>query len=70
MAKIGDLNPNGQRLIAKTDQRGNHRFAKRWVLECTTPGCGVRYGANSCDFHIRKCPEAHGGGKPGLAVSG
>jgi hypothetical protein len=29
--------------------------------------CGHRYGANSCDFHIRRCPE-HDGGKPGLEV--
>jgi hypothetical protein len=67
MPEIGDINGNGQRLVEKTALAGNHRFAKRWVIECAA--CGCRYGANSCDFHIRKCPEPHGGGKPGLPVA-
>jgi hypothetical protein len=29
-AQIGDVNRHGQKLIAKTDEKGNHRFAKLW----------------------------------------
>ncbi len=69
MPKVGDINVNGQRLVAKTDLPGNHRFAKLWEIECTDPGCSAHYGANSCDFHLRRCPEAHGGGRPGVPYS-
>ena len=68
MAEIGEVNSQGQRLAAVTQERGNHPFARVWILECTEPTCRARYGANSCDFHIRKCPEPHAGGRPGLAI--
>jgi hypothetical protein len=61
-AQIGDANQHGQVLVEKTEDRSaNHRFATVWVLRC--PQHGI-YKANSCDFHIRKCPFE--GGKPGL----
>jgi hypothetical protein len=59
-AQVGDINQHGQRLIEKTAERGNHPFARLWILQCSEPGCGTRYEANSCDFHIRRCPN-HGG---------
>lgn len=59
-AMVGDLNRHNQRLLRKTDERGNHRFAKLWLLRCEEPGCEFEYAANSCDFHIRRCPR-HGG---------
>ena len=61
-ANIGDSNVHGQILVDKTTEKSpNHRFAKVWVLRCPEHGL---YNANSCDFHIRKCPEE--GGQPGL----
>lgn len=69
MSKIGVANRNRQLLLEKTSRRGNHRFARLWILRCEV--CGEKYGANSCDFHNRKCPRLaskceNGGGKPGL----
>ncbi|MGI8958430.1 MAG: hypothetical protein ACR2IV_01450 [Bryobacteraceae bacterium] len=59
--QVGDANATGQVLVQKTNKPSpNHPFAKVWILRCPTHGT---YGANSCDFHIRKCP--HEGGKPG-----
>ena len=61
-AQIGDTNPHGQILVAKTpDLSPNHRLAKVWILKCPRHG---NYKANSCDFHIRRCPVE--GGKAGL----
>lgn len=65
MAKPGDVNRNGQTLIRKTEERGNHPASTVWVLRCEEDR--HEYGANSCDFHIRKCP-AHQNGKPGLPI--
>lgn len=59
MAVEGDLNPHAQRLVERTDRRGNHRFARVWKLACSV--CGAEYGANSCDFHIRRCPGCQQG---------
>ena len=61
-AVVGDVNKHGQKLIRKTTLRGNHPFARLWVLRCSEPGCNQEYEANSCDFHIRRCPDH--GGKP------
>jgi hypothetical protein len=61
-ANPGDQNSYGQVLVEKTKDRSpNHPFATVWILRC--PRHGI-YKANSCDFHIRKCPDE--GGKPGL----
>lgn len=60
--KIGDRNKHGQILVETTDQSSpNHAFAKVWILNCPKHGT---YKANSCDFHIRRCPQE--GGQPGL----
>lgn len=64
MVNIGKLNLHHQRLTAQTNERGNHPFARLWVLECGD--CGDSYGANSCDFHIRRCSCQ--GGKAGLEL--
>jgi hypothetical protein len=61
-AQVGDANATGQVLVEKTEERSpNHPFAKVWIVRC--PRHGV-YRANSCDFHIRKCPDE--GGEPSL----
>jgi len=53
---VGDSNKNGQRLIQKTANKSTtHPFATIWVLQCGK--CGCNYGSNSCDAHIRKCPN-------------
>ena len=53
---IGEKNKNDQVLLLKTDtKRTNHPFAKIWVVQCDK--CGNKYGCNSCDAHIRKCPS-------------
>jgi hypothetical protein len=61
-ALIGDKNSHGQELVEKTEERSpNHAFAKVWIVNCPTQG---NYRANSCDFHIRRCPQE--GGQPSL----
>ncbi|GAB4068177.1 hypothetical protein KHC28_23600 [Ancylobacter sonchi] len=65
MAEGAGVNARGQKLVEKTGWRGNHRFAIVWLLQCTS--CGTGYGANSCDFHIGRCPNCQDG-KPGLLL--
>jgi len=70
----GDINPNDQILIARTDRPGNDHLQYVWVLVCARHApddaiCGHRYGANGSDFHIRKCPKCQGGA-PGLDIEG
>jgi hypothetical protein len=61
-ARIGDRNQHDQELVAMTGDRSpNHPFARVWILRC--PRHEI-YKANSCDFHIRRCPLE--GGQPGL----
>ncbi len=43
----------------------NHPNAKVWKMRCEH--CGHMYGANSCDWHIRKCPRCQGG-QPGFDI--
>ena len=62
----GAINQRNQMLIEKTPERGNHPFAKLWLLRCTDPACGLEYLANSCDFHNRRCPND--GGMPSSQV--
>jgi hypothetical protein len=69
--EIGDKNRNGQILVEKTNRRGNHPFAKIWILRCPDKQHhGNRkeftYRANSCDFHIRKCPKTDSRIAPGI----
>jgi hypothetical protein len=70
--KIGDVNRNGQRLLAMTDRPGNDHRQYVWIIECTARdragrSCGHRYGVNGSDFFQRKCPVCQGG-RPGLAI--
>lgn len=65
MTEAGDVNKHGQELVRKTKAKGNHPSARMWVLRCTEPTCGHIYGANGCDFHIRRCP-GHQRGARGL----
>lgn len=52
----GDVNSNGQELIRKTDAPSTtHPFATMWSMRCQM--CGGEYGSNSCDAHIRRCPQ-------------
>lgn len=61
--QIGDINPNRQKLIAKTDLPGTDYNQKVWQVHCES--CATDYGANGSDFHHRKCPKCQGGA-PGL----
>lgn len=62
----GYRNKNGQIIIEKTSRKSTtHPFARIWIMECSK--CGRKYGANSCDAHIRKCPY-HDKGKPGEPI--
>ena len=70
----GDISPNDQILIARTDRPGTDHRQYVWVLVCARRApdgaiCGYRYGANGSDFHIRKCPECQDGAT-GLGIEG
>ncbi len=54
--KIGEINRNGQSLLKITVKKSTtHPYANIWVMKCIH--CGNEYGCNSCDAHIRKCPN-------------
>lgn len=56
----GDKNDNQQELIEQTRMRSISRGDQYiWILHCLN--CGNDYGANGCDFHIRRCPKCQGG---------
>jgi len=60
-------NRHGQDVIRKTTTRSTtHPFATIWVLQCG--GCGTRYGSNSCDAHIRRCPTCNPDAAPGEPI--
>ena len=64
MAEVGERNPNGLLLVRKTDTHsGNHRFARIWVVRCEQKHEG---SINSCDFHVRCCPDCDPTAKPWL----
>ena len=72
--QIGDINPNHQVLLLRSDRPGNDHLQYVWVLVCAerdqdTAICGYRYGANGSDFHLRKCPKCQGGAA-GLDIEG
>jgi hypothetical protein len=71
MAKshTGDVNRNGQRLLGKTTMAGTDYMQHVWIVQCTQPNCGFRYGANSSDFFQRLCPRCQRG-KRGLPIGG
>ena len=57
------ISKNGQVLVEKTRMPStSHPYAKIWKARCGA--CGLTYGVNSCDFHIRRCPSCQGG-EPG-----
>ncbi len=68
-SQIGDLNRNGQKLVAQTSAPGNDHNARVWVVECTMVDCGHRYGVNGTDFFQRKCPKCQSGER-GLSIEG
>jgi hypothetical protein len=63
MRNPGDVNTNGQRLIRKTDERGNAPTSLILILRCDH--CAHEYKANGFDAHERRCPKCQGG-MPGL----
>ncbi len=66
VSEDGDVNVNKQKLIRKTKQPStNHYNQSIWILRCTKDNCNHEYGANGCDFHLRKCPRCQRG-QPGL----
>jgi hypothetical protein len=65
-AQLGDINPNRQRLVAKTDLPGTDHNNRIWGVHCGA--CGGAYGVNGSDFHHRKCPTCQGGA-PGLELA-
>jgi hypothetical protein len=71
MAEVGDRNPNGQYLLAKTNKSGTDHNAKLWIVRCMRPigddVCDHVYGVNGTDFHERRCPQCMGG-MPGLPL--
>ena len=53
------------KILERSDKQSpNHPYAKVWLAECS---CGEIFRINSCDAHIRRCPND--GGKPGLPES-
>jgi rRNA maturation endonuclease Nob1 len=63
---VGDVNRAGQELLRKTAARSTtHRFARIWAMRCSA--CNHEFGSNSCDAHLRRCPEC-GNGAPGEPI--
>lgn len=72
--QIGDINPNDQVLLLRSERPGTDHLQYVWVLLCANRNsqgliCGHRYGANGSDFHHRKCPACQGGAT-GLDIDG
>jgi hypothetical protein len=64
--KVGEANSKGQTLVRMTREKSRtHDFARVWVMRCGK--CGSEYGSNSCDAHIRNCPDCSGG-RPGEPI--
>ena len=63
----GYVNQNRQ-IALKEDSNfiSNHDFAKSWKMYCLI--CDHIYGANSCDIHLRLCPNCQNG-QPSLLRS-
>jgi len=66
--KVGEKNKNNQQLVLKTDSKSTtHPYAKIWVMRCSR--CGNEYGCNSCDAHIRLCPNCNTKAAKGEPIS-
>lgn len=61
----GYRNRNAQIVISPTGRPGTDHNQQIYHLHCGS--CGLNYGANGSDIHIRKCPRC-GGGAPGLVI--
>ena len=55
----GFENPKRQRVIRRTALEGNLPGVRVYVVRCSD--CGIEYGANGCDIHIRRCPHCQSG---------
>ena len=62
---VGYTNPRGQRVVSATELKGTDHNSRVYELQCGS--CGLRYGANGADIHIRKCPKCQDG-RPGLSL--
>lgn len=57
---IHEVNKNRQEVIEKTKKKSpSHPFASVWIL--LYHDCNKSYLANSCDAHIRRCPNCQEG---------
>ncbi|MCH8120708.1 MAG: DUF429 domain-containing protein [Planctomycetes bacterium] len=65
--RAGFINPNKQKNLGKRQPplEGTDNYQYVYVMNCTK--CGLIYGANGSDIHLRKCPNCQRG-KPGLAL--
>jgi len=63
----GYLNDNGQKNLGKRQPplEGTDNYQYVYVMNCTK--CGLIYGANGSDIHLRKCPNCQEG-KLGLEL--
>ena len=57
--KTGFVNPKGQVVIRNTGKRGTDHAQSVYQMACSH--CGLVYGANGTDAHLRKCPTCQGG---------
>lgn len=60
------VNRNNQIFVRNTSKRSTtHPFAVIYEMECGE--CHTRYGCNSCDRHLRRCPYCQAG-RPGEPI--
>lgn len=56
----GEINIKNQELLVRTNVHSHSKPDQYiWIIECKD--CFNVYGANGCDYHIRKCPQCQGG---------
>jgi len=66
--RAGFINQNQQKNLGKRQPplEGTDNYQYVYVMNCTK--CGLIYGANGSDIHLRKCPNCQGG-EPGIPLS-
>ncbi len=59
--RTGYINKNGQKNLGRTDppRAGTDHCQYVYIMQCGK--CGLIYGANGSDIHLRKCPNCQGG---------
>ena len=62
----GYVNLRGQIVVRNTGLSGTDHGQSVYELKCSH--CGLTYGANGSDNHLRKCPDCQGG-RPGLEIN-